>query len=101
MFISPPTVKEEDDLFRVGSSHVEMKRVSVQESLLPFRSQSFRFPFLKSKKQILKYGRQKNNFTCFRLRLKGKIQIWLRLRIFQGEYTVSDLRESDIGGLRK
>ena len=38
VYISRPTVKEEDDLFRIGSSHEEMKRVSVQESLLPFRS---------------------------------------------------------------
>ena len=38
VYISRPTVKEEDDLFRVGSSHEEMKRGSVQESLLPLRS---------------------------------------------------------------
>jgi len=38
MYISRPTVKEKDDLFRIGSSHEEMKRVSLRESLLPFRS---------------------------------------------------------------
>jgi hypothetical protein len=55
VYISRPTVKDEDDLFRVGSSHEEMKRVSVQESFAAFPFVVVSCSCLKSKPQILKY----------------------------------------------